>query len=61
MRRTLTLAAVAAVAAAPLLALTPASALPPDCERYGDKPCFTFCEIWHELEPLFSDTPVTGC
>jgi hypothetical protein len=42
MRRALTASALAAIA----LSMTPtANALPPDCERYGDKPCFTVCEI----------------
>jgi len=45
MPRTLAATALAAVA----LSVAPANALPPDCERYGDKPCFTVCEIVGDL------------
>lgn len=38
MRRILIAVALVAVP------LAPASALPPDCERYGDKPCILVCE-----------------
>lgn len=55
----------AALAAALASVVTPAaSALPPECDRYADKPCFTFCEVWNEyverlwLEPI---PPTSGC
>lgn len=56
MRRILVAAAFAA-ASLP----TAASAFPPHCEKDADKPCFTFCEIYHDVEALFTETPVSGC
>lgn len=64
MRRTLTVAALA-VSASISLSL-PASALPPDCERYGDKPCILLGEIVHEYcdelhKLLLEPPPVHVC
>lgn len=56
MRRALVAAALA-VASVPVTA----TAFPPHCEKYADKPCFTFCEIYQDIEPLFDPTPVSGC
>lgn len=60
MTRRLVLAAALAVAALPAAA----AALPPECDRYADKPCFTLCEIWHDhVERLWTDPipPTDGC
>ena len=57
--RTLALAGLVAAGclAAPLLPLAPATAL--DCDRYGDRPCVVFCEVflewWERLQPLFPE------
>jgi hypothetical protein len=56
--RRLLVAAVLACAAAPAV---PATALPPDCERYGDKPCIVFCEVygdsWRPVQMLVENAP----
>lgn len=52
MRRPLALAALVLSVAA-VLPVTQAAALPPECDRYGDRPCIVLCEIYHEyLAPL---------
>jgi hypothetical protein len=57
----LSLAGSLALAASALLLPAPASAFPPDCERYGDKPCIVLCEWldgWYEnVERLLEDAP----
>lgn len=58
MRRVLAAAAVAGCLAASSFRLTPAAAVT-ECDRYGDKPCVVFCEVfdewWERLAPLFPD------
>jgi len=51
--RTFALAGLVAAA----VSFAPATAL--DCDRYGDRPCIVFCEVflesWERLEPLFPE------
>lgn len=57
MRRSLLLVS----AAFALSSIPSASALPPNCERYGDKPCIVFCEIygdsWRYVQMLVDGAP----
>lgn len=62
--RRLLVIAVALGAVGSAATTTPASALPPDCERYGDKPCILLSEVvaeyCHELHKLLTNPPPAG-
>lgn len=62
MRRLLTGLAVATAVAATVVPVTPAAALPPDCEEHADKPCIVLCEIlgpdWYRpVQMLLENAP----